>query len=69
VTESLIDRIGRERVEESMCQAVREAVAELHAAGLPAVGGENGRVYKVYPDGRKVYLDDEGNDLPPGAEV
>ncbi|MYW05121.1 hypothetical protein [Streptomyces sp. SID3343] len=63
MTRSLIDRIGRERVEELTAEAVREAVAELHAVGLPAVGGENGRVYKEYADGTRVYLDEE----EPGA--
>jgi hypothetical protein len=62
-TKSLIDRIGRERAAALVAEAVREAVAELHAAGLPAVGGENGRVYKDYADGTRVYLDEE----EPGA--
>jgi succinate dehydrogenase/fumarate reductase flavoprotein subunit len=56
---SLVDRIGRERAAELMAEAVRDAIAELHAAGLPAVGGENGRVYKDYADGTRIYLDEE----------
>ncbi|MGW1991595.1 hypothetical protein [Embleya sp. NPDC001921] len=59
MTKSLRDEIGPERFDELMAQGVRKAVAELHAAGLPAVGGENGRVYKVYADGTKVYVDEE----------
>ncbi|MGW9212953.1 hypothetical protein ACWGR4_39060 [Embleya sp. NPDC055664] len=59
MTKSLIDEIGRERAAELMTKAVEKAVADLHAAGLPAIGGENGRVYKVYPDGTKVYVDEE----------
>ncbi|WP_406285408.1 hypothetical protein [Embleya sp. NBC_00896] len=59
MTKSLLDRIGRERVDELMTEAVRQAVAELHAAGLPAVGGDEGGVYRVYPDGTKVYVEEE----------
>jgi hypothetical protein len=59
---SLIDRIGRERAQELTEAAVREAIAELHAAGLPAIGGENGRVYKDHADGTRVYLDEEQDD-------
>ncbi|HSA53877.1 MAG TPA: hypothetical protein VLH10_27670 [Yinghuangia sp.] len=59
MTDSLIDSIGRERAHALMRQAVQDAIAELHAAGLPAIGAENGRVCKFYPDGTKVYVDEE----------
>lgn len=56
---SLIDRIGRERAHELMAAAVREAVARQHAAGLPTAHGDgDGRVYLLYPDGTRTYLDD-----------
>lgn len=48
----LLDAIGRERAEALMSRAVRKAVADLHAAGLPSVGLIDGVLCKRYPDGR-----------------
>lgn len=59
---SLIDRIGQERAHELMAEAVRQAVARQHAAGLPTAHGDGKGVYLLYPDGRKVYLDEEGKE-------
>ncbi|MEU0940943.1 MULTISPECIES: hypothetical protein [unclassified Embleya] len=60
MTGSLRDEIGPERFDELAAQGVRDAIAELHAAGLPSIGtDETGRVCKVYADGTKVYVDDE----------
>lgn len=59
---SLIDRIGRERAHELMAEAVRQAVARQHAAGLPTAHGDGKGVYLLYPDGRKVYLDEEAKE-------
>lgn len=57
---SLIDRIGRERAEELMAKAVREAAEATDAAGLPHAGIDpDGRVYREYPDGRREYLDED----------
>jgi len=58
MTESLIDQIGRERAEELMAKAVRDAVADLHARGLPSIGiDDEGRVCKDYADGTRVYVE------------
>lgn len=59
MAKSLRDQIGPERFDAAMAEGVRKAVEELYALGLPAVGGENGRVYKHYADGTRVYLDEE----------
>ncbi|MEU8134766.1 hypothetical protein [Streptodolium elevatio] len=60
---SLIDRIGRERAQELMAEAVRKAVEEHHALGLPTTHGDGkGRYYRLYPDGRQEYLDEQGDE-------
>ncbi|OPC83503.1 hypothetical protein B4N89_23490 [Embleya scabrispora] len=59
MAKSLRDEMGPERFDAAMAEGVRKAVAELHALGLPGIGGENGRVYKQYADGTRVYLDEE----------
>ncbi|WP_331767127.1 hypothetical protein [Embleya sp. NBC_00896] len=60
MTKSFMDEIGPERAQELVAEAVRKAIEELHAAGLPAIQGDgNGRVYKLYPDGSKVYIEEE----------
>lgn len=57
---SLIDLIGRERAEELMAKATREAAEATEAAGLPHAGIDpDGRVYREYPDGRREYLDED----------
>jgi hypothetical protein len=38
-------------------QAVREAIASAHKAGLPAYQGINGYIVAIYPDGRRVRLE------------
>jgi hypothetical protein len=37
-------------------QAVREAIADAWAAGLPAYQGRRGYLVALYPDGREVRL-------------
>lgn len=60
MTRSLIDEIGPERAHELMAEAVRDAIAELHAQGLPAIGSDgDGRVYKEFADGTRVHVEDE----------
>ncbi|WP_436770818.1 hypothetical protein [Yinghuangia sp. YIM S09857] len=64
IPESLIDQIGQERAQELMARAVREAVERQHAAGLATAHGEgDGRVFLLYPDGTKVYLDEDGRPM------
>jgi hypothetical protein len=67
-TVSFIDAIGADRAHELMVRAVREAVAAADAAGLPqAVVGPDGRVYRVYPDGRREPIGDESGGSDAGA--
>ena len=39
-------------------QAGREAVERARKAGLPITGTKDGRIVKMYPDGREVVLKD-----------
>lgn len=52
MVKSLIDTIGVERVNELMSQAVKDAVAQALAKGLPITGVVNGQVVKIFPDGQ-----------------
>lgn len=56
---SIFDLMGRERAFQLMEQGIQKAVADLHAAGLPAVGLIDGVLCKRYPDGRIVAVKDE----------
>lgn len=52
MSKSLIDEIGRERAEQLMADAVKEAADKADALGLPQVVKVNGAWVKRYPDGR-----------------
>ena len=52
MSKSLIDEIGRERAEQLMAGAVREAADTADALGLPQVVKVDGAWVKRYPDGR-----------------
>ncbi len=47
--------------EEFFGEAVRRAVAALHAAGLPSVQlDDKGLIYRSYPDGHREYKNGDG---------
>lgn len=52
MSKSLIDEIGRERAEQLMADAVREAAEKANGLGLPQVVKIKGAWCKRYPDGR-----------------
>ena len=37
-------------------EAAQEAIAEVHAAGLPTAHGDDKGVYLLYPDGHREYI-------------
>lgn len=52
---SFVDLTGKEK-ERLFQEAVREEIAEHHAAGRPTTHGDGKGVYRLYPDGRKEYI-------------
>lgn len=52
MSKSFIDEIGRERAEQLMADAVREAAEKANGLGLPQVVKIKGVWCKRYPDGR-----------------
>jgi hypothetical protein len=38
-------------------EAARKAIAETHAAGRPSTHGDDNGIYRLYPDGRKEYIE------------
>ncbi|MCL2469795.1 MAG: hypothetical protein FWF24_06170 [Alphaproteobacteria bacterium] len=46
----------KEEIEAWAAEATRKAQEEIHAKGLPYVIGDNRGMFKVYPDGRKVFV-------------
>lgn len=61
MTKSLIDRIGRERADQLIQEAVTNAVAEAQAHGLPEAVKIDGVWRKRYPDGRIEPIDGEAS--------
>jgi len=52
--------ISFETIAAAAPQAAEEARAEAHATGLPYSFGEDGRVFRVYPDGRRTEVIRDG---------
>ncbi|MGD0662614.1 MAG: hypothetical protein ABSD38_31550 [Syntrophorhabdales bacterium] len=50
--------LDRGEKEAYFAQATRKAIAQIHEAGFPTVHGDEHGIYELYPDGRKVYVDD-----------
>lgn len=46
----------RPKIETEFRAAVRQAIADKHAAGLPAYQGIDGYLVAIYPGGRRVKL-------------
>ena len=42
--------------ERIFAKAVKKAIAETHALGLPTAHGDNNGLYYLYPDGHKEYI-------------
>ena len=55
IKKSFFDMSGKE-MEALLKEAAAEAIAEIHAAGLPTTHGDEKGVYRLYPDGRKEYI-------------
>ncbi|MEG3791015.1 hypothetical protein V1318_12870 [Lysobacter sp. CCNWLW3] len=64
MSKSLIDKIGRERANQLMQDAVAKAAAETDALGLPHVVEIDGVWCKQYPDGRIEPIDGEASHDP-----
>ena len=59
MSKSLIDEIGRERADQLMSEAVKDAVEKADALGLPQVVKIKGAWCRRYPDGRIERIDEE----------
>lgn len=58
-----ITDLSMEEMATLAAEAGRKAVAESFRLGLPVTGTKNGRIVKIYPDGREVVLGDLPNGL------
>lgn len=54
---------------EAYKEAVREAIAEAHARGVPAFQSKNGYIVAIYPGGREVKLQKEKPYIKPSHAV
>lgn len=49
--------LTREDREEILTATGREAIARIHAMGLPTTHGDDEGIYRLFPDGHKEYID------------
>lgn len=54
----------RPKIETQFRKAVKQAIAEKHAAGLPAYQGIDGYLVAIYPGGKRVKLKKLANQTP-----
>lgn len=53
------NELTKEEKEEILAKVVAKEIAETHAQGLPTTHGSRSCLYRRYPDGSKVYIEDE----------
>lgn len=51
--------LTKEEKEKILAEGATKRIAETHALGLPTTHADSHGVYRIYPDGRKVYLTEE----------
>lgn len=52
--------MNKAQQEQFLAEAAKEAIAKTHAAGRPTThADEDGRLYKLYPDGKRVYVTEQ----------
>lgn len=54
-----LDKLTKEEEEEILAKGAARRIAKAHALGLPTTHSDGGGIYRLYPDGRKVYITEE----------
>lgn len=61
MTEKQLFELTKEELEKILAEGAAKRRARTHALDLPTTHADNGGVFYIYPDGRKVYLAEEEN--------